>query len=130
MPDGVPPAVSRSFAKLIPGMLTVVIFAVIGLLIRLAADGQFLTDLINKYLGIPLSNITDTLPSAILIAFFIHGLWFVVLHGANIALPFTGTMLTNLGAQNAEMIQSGAPLEQLHVLAGPFFDAFIFMGGS
>ena len=130
MPEGVPPAVSRSFAKLIPGMLTVVIFAVAGLLIRLAADGQFLTDLINKYLGIPLSNITDTLPSAILIAFFIHGLWFVGLHGANIALPFTGTMLTNLGAQNAEMIQNGAPLDQLHVLAGPFFDAFVFMGGS
>ena len=130
MPEGVPPAVSRSFAKLIPGMLTVVIFAVAGLLIRLAADGQFLTDLINKYLGIPSSNITDTLPSAILIAFFIHGLWFVGLHGANIALPFTGTMLTNLGAQNAEMIQNGAPLDQLHVLAGPFFDAFVFMGGS
>lgn len=130
MPEGVPPAVSRSFAKLIPGMLTVVIFEVAGLLIRLAADGQFLTDLINKYLGIPLSNITDTLPSAILIAFFIHGLWFVGLHGANIALPFTGTMLTNLGAQNAEMIQNGAPLDQLHVLAGPFFDAFVFMGGS
>lgn len=130
MPEGVPPAVSRSFAKLIPGMLTVVIFAVAGLLIRLAADGQFLTDLINKYLGIPLSNITDTLPSAILIAFFIHGLWFVGLRGANIALPFTGTMLTNLGAQNAEMIQNGAPLDQLHVLAGPFFDAFVFMGGS
>ena len=130
MPEGVPPAVSRSFAKLIPGMLTVVIFAVAGLLIRLAADGQFLTDLINKYLGIPLSNITDTLPSAILIAFFIHELWFVGLHGANIALPFTGTMLTNLGAQNAEMIQNGAPLDQLHVLAGPFFDAFVFMGGS
>lgn len=130
MPEGVPPAVSRSFAKLIPGMLTVVIFAVAGLLIRLAVDGQFLTDLINKYLGIPLSNITDTLPSAILIAFFIHGLWFVGLHGANIALPFTGTMLTNLGAQNAEMIQNGAPLDQLHVLAGPFFDAFVFMGGS
>lgn len=130
MPEGVPPAVSRSFAKLIPGMLTVVIFAVAGLLIRLAADGQFLTDLINKYLGIPSSNITDTLPSAILIAFFIHGLWFVGLHGANIALPFTGTMLTNLGAQNAEMIQNGAPLDQLHVLEGPFFDAFVFMGGS
>lgn len=130
MPEGVPPAVSRSFAKLIPGMLTVVIFAIVGLLIRIAADGQFLTDLINKYLGIPLSNITDTLPSAILIALFIHGLWFVGLHGANIALPFTGTMFTNLGAQNAEMIQNGAPLDQLHVLAGPFFDAFIFMGGS
>lgn len=130
MPNGVPPAVSRSFAKLIPGMLTVVIFAIIGLIIRLASNGQYLTDLINTYLGIPLSNITDTLPSAILIAIFIHGLWFVGLHGANIALPFTGTMLTNLGAQNVEMLQQGASLDELNVLAGPFLDAFIFMGGS
>ena len=28
------------------------------------------------------------------------------------------------------MIQNGAPLDELHVLAGPFFDAFVFMGGS
>lgn len=130
MPEGVPPAVSRSFAKLIPGVLTVVIFAVAGLLIRTLSDGVFLTDLINKYVGIPLSNVTDTLTSAVLIALFIHGLWFVGLHGANIALPFTGTMLTNLGAQNAEMIQNGASLDKLHVLAGPFLDAFVFMGGS
>ena len=32
MPEGVPPAVSRSFAKLIPGMLTVVIFAVVWII--------------------------------------------------------------------------------------------------
>lgn len=130
MPDGVPPAVSKSFAKLLPGMLTVVIFAIIGVVIRVISDGQFVTDLINTYVGIPLSSVTDTLPSAILIALFIHGLWFVGLHGANIALPFTGTMLTNLGAQNAELIQKGAELGELNVLAGPFFDAFVFMGGS
>lgn len=106
MPEGVPPAVSRSFAKLIPGVLTVVIFAVAGLLIRTLSDGVFLTDLINKYVGIPLSNVTDTLTSAVLIALFIHGLWFVGLHGANIALPFTGTMLTNLGVLYGNNISS------------------------
>ena len=121
------------FTAIIIGILSTEVFIRLGKvkkLIRLVADGQYLTDLINKYLGIPLSNITDTLPSAILIAFFIHGLWFVGLHGANIALPFTGTMLTNLGAQNVEMIKNGASADQLHVLAGPFLDAFIFMGGS
>lgn len=130
MPEGVPPAVARSFAKLIPGMLTVVLFAIIGVVVRTLSDGIFLTDLINKYVGIPLSNVTDTLPSAILIALFIHLLWFVGLHGANIALPFTGTMLTKLGTENVEMIQNGAKLEDLHVLAGPFFDVFVFMGGA
>lgn len=130
MPEGVPPAVARSFAKLIPGMLTVVIFAIIGVVIRNLSDGIFLTDLINKYVGMPLSKVTDTLPSAILIALFIHGLWFVGLHGANIALPFTGTMLTKLGTENVEMIKNGAELSDLNVLAGPFFDVFVFMGGA
>ena len=130
MPEGVPPAVARSFAKLIPGMLTVVIFAIIGLIVRTLSDGIFLNDLINQYVGMPLSKVTDTLPSAILIALFIHLLWFVGLHGANIALPFTGTMLTKLGTENVEMIQNGAKLSDLNVLAGPFFDVFVFMGGA
>ena len=39
MPDGVPPAVARSFAKLIPGMLTIAIFGAIGLLIKSLSGG-------------------------------------------------------------------------------------------
>ena len=129
MPDAVPPAVSRSFAKLIPGMLTVLIFAVIGLIVRTVADGAFLTDLINKYVGIPLSGVTDSLGGAIAITLFIHGLWFVGLHGSNIALPITSTLLTKLGADNAQIMATGSS-EPLHTLAGPFFDAFVHMGGA
>lgn len=130
MPDGVPPAVSRSFAKLVPGMLTILIFAIAGLVIRTLADGQFLTDLINTYVGIPLSGVTDSLAGALIIAFFVHGLWFVGLHGANIAMPITETLLTKLGAENAALIEQGAQLGDLNVLAGPFYDAFVYMGGS
>ncbi len=129
MPDAVPPAVSRSFAKLIPGMLTVLIFATFGLVLRNVTDGAFLTDLINKYVGIPLSGVTDSLGGAIVITLFIHGLWFVGLHGSNIALPITSTLLTKLGADNAQIMATGSS-EPLHTLAGPFFDAFVHMGGA
>lgn len=129
MPDAVPPAVSRSFAKLIPGMLTVLIFAIFGLILRNITDGAFLTDLINKYVGIPLSGVTDSLGGAIAITLFIHGLWFVGLHGSNIALPITSTLLTKLGADNAQIMATGSS-EPLHTLAGPFFDAFVHMGGA
>lgn len=129
MPDAVPPAVSRSFSKLIPGMLTVLIFATFGLVLRNVTDGAFLTDLINKYVGIPLSGVTDSLGGAIVITLFIHGLWFVGLHGSNIALPITSTLLTKLGADNAQIMATGSS-EPLHTLAGPFFDAFVHMGGA
>lgn len=130
LPNGVPPAVSRSFAKLIPGMFTVAIMGILGILIRFLGEGAYLTDLLNTYLGTPLSNVADSLPSAIFIAFIVHLLWFVGLHGANIVLPFTGTLLTKLGAENAALAKSGAPLSEFNVLAGPFFDAFVYLGGS
>ncbi|MGL4362918.1 MAG: PTS sugar transporter subunit IIC [Cellulosilyticaceae bacterium] len=129
MPEGVPPAVSRSFAKLIPGMFTLVVAGVVALGLHFIDMGS-LTDIINQYVGIPLTNVADSLPSALLIVVFIHSLWFVGLHGANIALPFTSTLLTKLGAENALLIEQGAPLEQFNVLAGPFFDVFVFLGGS
>ncbi|MGL4737849.1 MAG: PTS sugar transporter subunit IIC [Cellulosilyticaceae bacterium] len=129
LPAGVPPAVSRSFSKLIPGMFTLLVVGIIALILHLIGQG-FLTDIINQYVGIPLTNIADSLPSAIFIVLVIHGLWFVGLHGANIALPFTSTLLTKLGAENTALIEQGAELADLNVLAGPFFDVFVFLGGS
>lgn len=129
MPDGVPPAVARSFQKLIPGMLTITIFAIIGLLIKKFSGGLFLTDLLNTYLATPLKGAADSLGSTMLIAFFIHILWTIGLHGANIAMPVTSTLLMDLGAENAALAQAGAT-EGYNVLAGAFYDAFVYLGGS
>lgn len=129
MPDGVPPAVAKSFAKLIPGMLTIAIFGAIGLLIKKLSGGLFLNDLLNTYLAAPLKGAADSLGSTMLITFFIHALWTVGLHGANIAMPITETLLMDLGAENAALAQAGAT-EGFHTLAGAFFDAFVYLGGS
>lgn len=129
MPDGVPPAVARSFAKLIPGMLTIAIFGAIGLLIKTLSDGLFLNDLLNTYLAAPLKGAADSLGSTMLITFFIHALWTIGLHGANIAMPITETLLMDLGAENAALAQAGAT-EGFHTLAGAFLDAFVYLGGS
>ena len=129
MPDGVPPEVARSFAKLIPGVLTITIFTFVAIFINKIFDGKYLTDLLNTYLGTPLSNVADSLGGAMLIAFFVHFLWIFGLHGANIALPFTETMLMKLGGENAALIEQGAT-EGFNVMAGAFFDAFVYLGGS
>ncbi len=129
LPDGVPPAVSRSFAKLIPGMLTMIIIGVIGLLITNLTNGDNLTNIINTYLAMPVKNVADSLGGALLIAFLGHGLWTVGLHGTNIMLPFTQTITMDLGAANAELFNKGAT-EGYSIMAGPFFDAFVYLGGS
>ncbi len=129
MPDGVPPAVSRSFAKLIPGIVTIFVFGIIGVLIKKFLGGLYLNDLLNTYLATPLKGAADSLGSTMLITFFIHALWTVGLHGSNIAMPITETLLMDLGAENAALLQSGAT-EGFHTLAGAFLDAFVYLGGS
>jgi len=129
LPDGVPPAVARSFAKLIPGMLTVIIIGIIGLLITKFSNGDNLNNIINTYLAIPVRNVADSLGGALAITLLGHGLWTVGLHGTNIMLPFTNAILLDSGARNAELFANGAT-EGFSVMAGPFFDAFVYLGGS
>lgn len=129
LPDGVPPEVSRSFAKLIPGMISIAAIAFLGLFIKIFSDGKALNDLINTYLAMPLKGVADSMGGAIGIAFFVHFLWIFGLHGANIALPVTETLLMDLGGENAALAQAGATTGY-HVMAGPFFDAFVYLGGA
>lgn len=129
LPDGVPPEVSRSFAKLIPGMISILVIAFLGIFIKMFSNGQALNDLINTYLAVPIKGVADSMGGAIAIAFFVHFLWIFGLHGANIALPVTETLLMDLGGKNAALAQAGATTGY-HVMAGPFFDAFIYLGGA
>ncbi|WP_163100406.1 PTS sugar transporter subunit IIC [Peribacillus alkalitolerans] len=131
LPDGVPPAVSGAFAKLIPGMLTIFTFGLFGLLFRKLTHGQFLNDWLNATLVAPLTNAADSLPFAVLIVLLVHVFWSVGLHGPNILGGVTTPLFTSLGTKNTDLYAQGvADLEKYAVLAGPFLDAFVYLGGS
>ena len=129
MPDSVPPAVSRSFAKLLPGLITITIMAIIGVLISTLSGGKFINDLLQEYLAMPLTGVADSLVGAIVVALFVHILWIFGLHGANIAMPVISPILMELGGENVALLEQGAT-EGYNVFAGAFLDAFIYMGGS
>lgn len=129
MPDSVPPAVSKSFAKLFPGLITITLMAVLGIIIATLSDGKFINDLLKTYLAKPLTGVADSLGGAIFVAIFVHVLWIFGLHGANIALPVVEPILLELGGKNAELAAAGAT-EGFHVFAGAFLDAFVYLGGS
>ncbi len=129
MPDSVPPAVSRSFAKLLPGLITITIMAIVGIIVATLSDGKFINDLLQEYLAKPLTGVADSLGGAIFVAIFVHVLWIFGLHGANIALPVVEPILLELGGRNVELAAKGAT-EGYHVFAGAFLDAFVYLGGS
>jgi len=131
LPAGVPPAVARSFQKLIPGMVTIFIFGLLGLLFRLASNGKYFNDWLNSVLVSPLSNAADSLPFAILVVLLVHVFWSVGLHGPNILGGITTPLFTKLGLENIDLYNTQVTdINQYHVFAGSFLDAFVYLGGS
>lgn len=131
MPDGVPPAVGRSFAKLIPGMATIFFVAVFGLLFRKMTDGQILNDWLSAVIVSPMQGAVDSLPFAILLVFLVHILWMVGLHGPNILGGITTPLFESSGVKNIDLYAKGVTdMDQYGVLAGSFLDAFVYLGGS
>lgn len=128
MPEGVPPAVSKSFAALLPGMLTVLIITFLTGMVKVFAENN-LFDLISETVLGPLGKASGSLGFGLIIVFFTHLLWSFGIHGPNI---FEG-LLQPLNAlaieNNLALIEAGAK-EGFTIFSKSFVDAFVYMGGS
>ena len=130
MPEGVPPAVSRSFASLLPGIITLAVASFV--MIAFTAAGTNIFTVIVKYVSTPLTNVADSLGSALLIVFMTHFLWFFGLHGSNIIGGVVEPILLPLLTKNMELVDAGVSQysDQLHIVTKPFLDAFVYLGGA
>ena len=106
MPDGVPPAVGKSFAALIPAMMVLVVF---GLFKCACSAVQILNihQVIFTAIQAPLSGLADQLSSAIIIALLNHLLWFFGLHGSNILEPLMQSIYIPAINANMAAVQAG-----------------------
>ncbi|WP_300381409.1 PTS transporter subunit EIIC [Clostridium sp.] len=131
MPDVVPTAVSESFSKLIPTILTVTIFAVLSYVINRLSNGQSFNGLVKLMITTPLQGFSDNLITAIIAPFIVSLLWFFGIHGSNIMGPIIATVLSPLGMANIEMYAKGVTdWSQYNVLTYQFLSSFVNMGGS
>ncbi|WP_010096091.1 PTS cellobiose transporter subunit IIC [Ornithinibacillus scapharcae] len=130
MPDGVPEAVSRSFASLIPAMIVLFIF---GLLQVLFIDviGTSLQDLIYKAIQAPFQNFAGTLPAVLGIEFTKSFLWFFGLHGSNILEPIIEAVYIPGLLENTKLFEQGVSAHDVpNIITKPFLDVFVAMGGT
>ncbi|MEN2766865.1 PTS cellobiose transporter subunit IIC [Ornithinibacillus xuwenensis] len=130
MPDGVPEAVSRSFASLIPAMIVLFIF---GLLQVLFIDviGTSLQDLIYKAVQAPFQNVAGTLPAVLGIEFTKSFLWFFGLHGSNILEPVIESVYLPGLLENTALFEQGVSAHDVpNIITKPFLDVFVAMGGT
>ena len=128
MPEGVPDAVARSFASLIPAISTLTVF----LLLNALVSGVFTTnlhDVIYTVIQKPLVGLGSGLPATLLSLFFVQILWFFGLHGQIIVNSVMDPIWNTLALENLDAFKAGEALP--HIITKPFMETFtVGLGGS
>jgi PTS system cellobiose-specific IIC component len=127
MPDGVPPAVSKSFASLVPAIITIVIFAMLRVLFNVIGI-ENIHQAFYEALQAPIVKMANTLPTAILISFLGSLFWIFGLNGGSILEPIMQSVYLPAIDQNITALAKG--LDIPNIVTKPFFDAFVYLGGA
>ncbi|NRZ99235.1 PTS system cellobiose-specific IIC component [Clostridium tetanomorphum] len=127
MPEGVPPAVSKSFAALLPSIIVLAataavkqIFATIGI--------PDIHEALFVVLQAPLQGVMGSLGGLLILVLVEQLLWFFGLHGSNILAPIINAVLLPLTEANIKAFKNGVNPE--HIVNSQFLDSYINMGGS
>lgn len=127
MPNGVPPAVAKSFAALFPSIIVLVIAAAV----KYIFVGFGITNIhesLFMLIQAPLQGALSSYPGLMILVFFQQLLWFFGLHGSNILAPVINAVLLPLTEANMQAVQQG--LTPQFIVNSQFLDSYVNMGGS
>lgn len=127
LPDGVPPAVSKSFIALIPGFAVIAVIWILRLLVE-QTSFQSLHNIVGEILGKPLGVLGGSLIGSLVAVFLIQLLWSTGLHGASIVGGVMGPIWLSAMDANRLAFQGGHDLP--NIFTQQFFDLFVYIGGS
>lgn len=128
LPGGAPDVgISQAFNSLLPGILTVGIFAAAGVIVP-ALTGVSIHEAVHNLIRMPFESIEDGLGRGMVYILSLHSLWFFGIHGANVLDPITHDIYGAAITANEAAKAMGLPLP--HVMTKAFMDIFVFMGGS
>lgn len=127
LPDSVPPAVSRAFTAIIPGLIAIYVIGTLAYVVNVFT-GMPINDVISKYVQMPFLGLSQGLISVVITVFAVQLLWMFGLHGSNVLAPvLDGIYLTALNENNVAFMQ-GAELPYMWTRGS--FDAFVWLGGA
>jgi cellobiose PTS system EIIC component len=128
LPDGVPPAVSKSFVALIPGAIVIFVVWILRIIVE-NTDFQSLHNVVGEILGKPLGVLGGSLIGSLVAVFLVQLLWSCGLHGASIVGGVMGPIWLAATDANRLAFQDGAS-ELPNIFTAQFFDLFVYIGGS
>lgn len=123
LPASVPPAVSRQFTALIPGVIIILLFLVVRALFALTPWGDFPT-FVATVISAPLRGAGTSYIGTLVGCLVEHLLWSLGLHGSSIVIfpIFEPMWVVNL----QENIAAGAA----NIVTQPFYENGVWIGGS
>ncbi|QQC73210.1 PTS sugar transporter subunit IIC [Lactococcus garvieae] len=126
MPDGVPPAVGRSFEALLPGGFIIIFLWIVRVMLNFDINA-FIMSIFNPIADLMGNNMFG----ALLPMIFIHLLWAAGVHGMNIIGSIVRPMWLMMLDANMAGMADGTPLTQLpYVAPEQFYQWFVTMGGA
>ncbi|WP_242359086.1 PTS sugar transporter subunit IIC [Lactococcus petauri] len=126
MPDGVPPAVGRSFGALLPGGFIIIFLWIVCVMLNFDINA-FIMSIFNPIADLMGNNMFG----ALLPMIFIHLLWAAGVHGMNIIGSIVRPMWLMMLDANMAAMADGTPLTQLpYVAPEQFYQWFVTMGGA
>lgn len=127
MPDGVPPAVTKSFAALVPSALVMLLFFLINILFGLTSF-ETAHNFIYEILQVPLKGAGNTLTAQIIYSLACTIFWFFGINGPAVANSVFGPITKVLTMENLDAHQAGHALP--NIFTDPFSNFFTNFGGG
>lgn len=127
LPNSVPETVANSFSALVPTILTVVVFGVIGFVTQ-AVTGMYAFDIIYSLVQKPLEGLIQGLPGILLLMFIAQVFWVIGIHGMQMIKPIREPLLLGAIAMNTTAFEAGKEIP--NIINMPFWDIFMVYGGS
>lgn len=127
MPDGVPPQIANGFSAIIPAVCITAVFAAIRQLCALTSFGA-LSGLIYGLLKTPLSHLTNSPITFVVLLLFCNILWFFGIHGGMVTMSFLSMLYMAPALENLEAMAAGQPLPNM--LTNTWWFTFAQLGGS
>ncbi|PTM57889.1 PTS cellobiose transporter subunit IIC [Desmospora activa] len=129
LPEGVPPAVAKSFIALIPGFAVVCVVWLVRLLLEITPFESY-HQIVSTLLHQPLSLLGGSLAGALIAVLLIQLLWSTGLHGAAIVGGVMGPIWLSLMDQNRRIFQADPNAELPNIVTAQFIDLWVHIGGS
>jgi len=128
MPNGVPPAVAKSFSALIPAAITLTFFLAINILVTQVFHTN-MHDIIYNLVQTPLVGLGSGIIPTLIAIFATQILWFFGLHGQIIINSVMDPIWNTLAIENLESYTKTGEVH--HIISKPFMDIYtVGMGGT